>query len=167
MFSGDWAMFVNNRMVLSGIQNLNHHTPTALRRRWEEYKQEFDLSEDMTATVYQFGFTEDSDEMVGFAYRSSNAFESEPRQYGYGIKPDCSIPQDGSLVENLPAMMNEQRLIQNTKPEHERLYIGGQAIGMHLTRDGCNIFQLFEFDDYEDHLEQIMSNHVKKNDIVP
>lgn len=161
MFSGDWAMYVNNRMVLSGIQNLDYHTPTLLRRRWVEYKHEFDLPEDMTTTIYQFGLSEDSNEMLGYAYRSTNDFVSEPRKYGYGIKPECTVPEDGSLVENLPGMMNEQRRIQASKPESERLYIGGHAIGMHLTRDGCNTFRVFEFNDYEDHLAQVISNHAK------
>ncbi|MCP4165919.1 MAG: hypothetical protein GY759_08500 [Chloroflexi bacterium] len=35
-FSGDWAMMANNRMVLSGICNLDFHTPQILRDRWSK-----------------------------------------------------------------------------------------------------------------------------------
>lgn len=157
-FSGDWAMFVNNHMVLAGIQNLDYHTPLGLRSRWADYKRLYEPPDGLTTTVYHFGFAEDSDLMLGYAYRSTNSFASEPRNYGYGIKPECT-PVEGDLLAGLRPMMQEQRSIQASKPEHQRLYIGGQAIGMHLTRERCNIFKAFDFDDYQDHLEQIFDNH--------
>src|SRR5262249_44062453 len=33
-FSGEWAMRANNRMVIRGIENLDHHTPAALQSFW-------------------------------------------------------------------------------------------------------------------------------------
>lgn len=158
-YSGDWAMYVNNWMVLSGIENLDYHTPRILRTRWEEHKREFDFSEAMTTTVYHFGFSEESDQMLGYAYRATSDFESEPIPYGCGRKPECTLPEDGNLVEKLQEMMDEQRFIQSRRPENKRLYIGGHAIGMHLNCDGCNIFRVFEFDDYQEHLDEIVLNH--------
>lgn len=60
MFSGDWRMQVNNRMVLAGIENLDFHTPFALRQRWTEYQSGFDQSSGVTTTIYHFGFSEDT-----------------------------------------------------------------------------------------------------------
>ena len=36
MFSGDWAMSVNNRMIVRDILNLDYHTPDQLRTCWNE-----------------------------------------------------------------------------------------------------------------------------------
>jgi len=159
MFSGDWAMSANNRMVLSGIKNLNEHTPGALRSRWQQYRTEFKLPPSMTTTVYHFGFGEDDDEVCAYAYRSTNDFQSERLAYGYGLKPECSLPTEGSLVEALPSMMAEQRQTQAAKPAEERLYIGGECIAMHLTKHGCHTFPAFRFPDYAADLAAIFRNH--------
>lgn len=157
-FSGDWAMFVNT-MVLSGIRNLDYHTPSALCERWQRYQAEYSLPGSLTTTVYHFGFAEDDASVRAFAYRSTANFESEPIAHGFGLKPECTLPTDGSLVEALPRMMVEQRKNELMKPAAERLYIGGECIGMHLTSAGCTIASVFRFDDYLQHVQEIFSNH--------
>lgn len=159
MFSGDWAMMVNNRMVLGGIKNLNEHTPGALRSRWRDCQKEFNLPPEMTTTVYHFGFAEDDGVVCAFAYRSTNNFQSERLGYGYGLKPECTLPTEGSLVEALPSMMNEQREKEAKKPPAERLYIGGECVAMHLTKAGCQTLHVHQFSDYHSNLEKIFHNH--------
>jgi hypothetical protein len=159
MFSGDWAMTVNNRMVLRGIQNLDYHTPAALRELWQRYKSEYPLPEEITTTVYHFGLSEDDQSLHAYAYRSTNNFSSERLCYGFGLKPACTLPDDGSLVENLPLMMAEQRNSELKKPQGERLYIGGECIALHLTKNGCNAFRVFQFEDYPQNLREIFCNH--------
>lgn len=159
MFSGDWAMEVNNRMVLSGIQNLNYHSPEALRKRWENYESEYSLPEGMTTTVYHFGLSEEDQSVLGYAYRSINNFDSERLSYGFGLKPECKLPEQGSLIEHLPSMMKEQRLHQQERPLTERLYIGGECVATHLTKAGCDIFSVFQFEDYTQQLRAIFDNH--------
>jgi hypothetical protein len=159
MFSGDWAMAVNNRMVVAGIKNLDHHTPQALRERWRKYILEYELSAKMTTTVYHFGFGEDDQVVCAYAYRSTSEFQTEKLGYGFGLKPECSLPLEGSLLNALPAMMNEQRQNQLARPEHERLHIGGECIAMHLTKDTCQTFRVFQFDDYPLQLQAAFRNH--------
>ena len=159
MFSGDWAMFVNNQMVLAGIRNLDRQTPNALRFRWQQYQAEYSLRASLTTTVYHFGFSEEDESVRAFAYRSTNNFESEVIAHGFGLKPTCTPPTEGILVEALPAMMFEQRANERAKPADERLYIGGECIGIHLTKTGCNISRVFQFNDHPQHLQAIFRNH--------
>lgn len=160
IFSGDWAMEVNNKMVLSGILNLDFHTPSALREKWKQFQNDYNLPNSMTTTVYHFGISEEDNSIAAFAYRSANNFISEPLPRGFGLKPECSIPEGNNFIELIPQMMEEQRALQIKANPSERIYIGGEAIGMHLTKNGgCNIFPIFKFSDYENHLMEIITNH--------
>jgi len=156
-FSGDWYMQVNNRMVVKGIENLDYHAPQGLQKLWIKYKTEFSMPDSTTTTVYQFGFSEESGEIKSYVYRSTNNFSSERLEYGIGVKPECNIPK-GNLIELIPQMMAEQRIIQASSPVDQRLYIGGEIIGLHLTKNGCNIFKIAEFDDYKKNETEIFIN---------
>lgn len=158
-FANKWLYDATNRMVIKGIRNLDYHTPEALRKLWQEYKVEFSLPKDFTTTVYQFGVCEESGEIVSFAYRSTNNFESEQLQYGTAVKPECSIPE-GNLLELLPQIMQEQRVIQSNKPKSERVYIGGEIFAYYLTSEGCNCINIGPFDDFEDQEQQIFNNFI-------
>lgn len=147
-FSVEWAMRTNNRMVLRGIENLDFHSPKGLRDLWAGYKVEYSLPEDATTTVYHFGLSEESGEIVSFAYRSTADFESERLPFGTGVKPECGVPE-GNLLEHLPSMLQEQRALQAVRPIEERIFIGGEAIGIHLTKEGCTFTRLFEFPDFK------------------
>lgn len=157
-FSNEWALHVNNRMVLGGILNLDYHTERYLSELWEKYKLEYKLPDDFSTTVYHFGFSEESGEIVGFAYRSANNFTSEQLQHGTGVKPECSV-LDGNLFETIPLMMQEQREIQESLPKNERVYIGGEIFAIHLTSNGCSTQKLGEFPDYKDNLKSIFENY--------
>ncbi|KAF0122326.1 MAG: hypothetical protein FD139_1091 [Methylocystaceae bacterium] len=159
MFSGDWAMQANNRMVLGGILNLDYHASAILRERWIRYRSEFSLPDDLTTTIYHFGLSEDDSSVCAFAYRSTNDFVSERLPYGFGLKPVCNLPEQGTLIENLPIMMEEQRKQEAGKSKSERLYIGGECIALHLTKEGCRTFSVFKFEDYLDDLQAIFLSH--------
>jgi hypothetical protein len=148
-FSVDWFLRANSRMLLRGIENLDFHAPAALRDLWSSYIIEYSLTSGSTTTVYHFGFSEDSGEIAAFAYRSTNNFVSERLAYGTGVKPECSVPE-GNLYEHLQTMMLEQRSIQAGIPASERIYIGGEAMAIHLTAEACTYSTLFAFPDFHD-----------------
>jgi hypothetical protein len=157
-FSNEWAMYVTNRMVVKGLHNLDYHTPNNLRELWEEYKNRQSLPEGFTTTLYQFGFSEETDEVVSFAYRSTNNFVSEPLGYGTAVKPKCTV-QEGDLLKLIPEMMQEQREIQSKETPENRIYIGGEIYAQHLTKNGCNIFKLGEFPDFKEQEVEVFSNY--------
>jgi hypothetical protein len=154
-FADDWATQVNGRMRTSGIDNLNTHTPARLQANWLRCTADSAMPACATTTVYHFGESEFTGQIHAYAYRSERAFTSERLPYGIGVKPKCSVPQ-AELLKNIPAMMQEQRAIQESRPEADRLHIGGEAIGIFLTPDTCNIFSIFRFSDYQKILREIL-----------
>jgi cytosine/adenosine deaminase-related metal-dependent hydrolase len=156
-FANDWANEVNNRLIVGGLRNLDHHTPDSLRKRWAEATSSPDFPSGLTTTVYQIGIGEDDEDICAFAYRSTNDFASEPLGHGTRAKPDCTFPKSGNFVKDVQAMMLEQRAIQSALPHGQRLYIGGECIIMHLTKDTFTATSVFRFEDYEEQLDQIFS----------
>lgn len=153
-FSNEWALNVINNFVVQGIQNLDFHTPKALSELWDKQN----ISENLTTTVYHFGFSEENDDAIGFAYRSENNFISEKIGYGgTGVKPNCEIIE-GNLFETIPLMMFEQRKNQESLPNNERVYIGGEIYSIHLTKKTCVTEKLSEFFDYKKSLIHILNN---------
>lgn len=163
-FSNEWAMFVNCRVIVNGINNLDYHAPEILRNLWDKYKVDYSLPEEATTTVYTFGFCQESGRGIGFAYRSTNDFDSESLQYGLAAKPECTLPTgELNLTELVPRMMLEQRHIQESLPENRRLYIGGRVNALHLTPNGCSAFQIYEFSDFQDQEQIVFSHHQENN----
>ncbi len=156
-FANDWANEVNNRLIVGGIRNLDYHTPRSLRTRWEATTSSSDFPSGLTTTVYQIGIGEDDDEICAFAYRSANDFASEQLGHGTRAKPECTFLDSGNLLVDIRAMMLEQRAIQSAKPHGERLYIGGECLVMHLTKDTFTAVSAFRFEDYEEQLGSIFS----------
>ncbi len=156
-FSHEWAMYVNNRMVVRGIHNLDYHTPKMLLELWNQYREKTSITESFTTTVYQFGISEETQQVVSFAYRSTNNFMSEELQYGVAVKPECRIPNPDVLIDSIPSMMQEQRDRQSRLPKDKRVYIGGEIYALHLTISGCTSFKLFEFPDFSDQMAQMFT----------
>jgi len=149
-FATEWALKINDKLIVNGLNNLDYHTPNCLRELWTKFKSELQFGESITTTVYQFGFSQIDGNIAAFAYRSTNNFESEELTYGMRAKPECAFPEDGfSVIDAIPRMMRNQREIQDEGPKDERLYIGGEIQVLYLTRDGCKSFKLGEFDDIE------------------
>lgn len=159
MFSGDWAMEVNNRMILQGIMNLDYHAPGALRARWAKYQEEFALPASQTTTVYHFGLSEDDQSVVAFAYRSTSGFESERLPQGFGIKPECTLPEGNNMIEIIPRMMHLQRESQSSVAPSERIYIGGEVVVMHLTSSSFSVFHPHSFPERTQDLKRIFQRH--------
>lgn len=159
-FSNEWARRVERSGVVTGIENLDHHTPERLRQMWQQCQEEHELPSDVTTTVYQFGLSEVDGSPCGYAYRSAEEFVSNELQFGWYFKPACDIPSDeDDLSGIIEAMMREQRASQMKLPEHEQVFIGGECIAMHLTAKGCAIYSVFRFEDYAETLHEILTNY--------
>jgi hypothetical protein len=155
-FSGAWVIEANNRMVVRGVENLNFHAPNTLREMWDDQRTRHSLDELWTTTVYHFGLSEESGKVMGFAYRSTNNFTSEPIPFGLYAKPECTSPPEGvNLFDHFQSMMNDQRATQAAKPAGARVFIGGEAVAIHLTSKECTFRSLFEFPDSKSDREQI------------
>jgi len=146
-FLGKWFVRVNDRMLLRGLEHLNHHAPAILPNIWTEFQREFSIK-DVSTTVYHFGFSEVTGRIRSYAYRSTDGFRSEEIAYGLGRKPECDVPDNYQLPDDIKKMMDDQRAIQASKPKEERLYIGGEIVVHYLSKGGFNTYTLHRFDDY-------------------
>jgi len=156
-FLDRWLCHLNSRIIVPGIEALAVHAPAALRTLWSPYCAEYKIPEGRTTTVYHFGFSETSDTIKSYALRSENAFVSEERPYGIGVKPECTVPENYNLPDAFRPMMDEQRSIQRQRPAEDRIYIGGEIIVHHLVKAGCSTFSIGPFEDFVDDVKAIYS----------
>ena len=63
------------------------------------------------------------------------------------------------MLELIPSMMNLQREMQSTAPAAERVYIGGEAVVMHLTPSSFAIHHPYSFPERTEHMQEIFSRH--------
>ncbi len=157
-FLGTWLIQVNDRMVVRDIDHLDYHTPRVLASLWHGYKEECSITDDVTTTVYHFGFSQMDGLIHSYAYRSTNGFSSEPLGYGTGVKPKCEVPEPFQLPDDIPKMMRQQREIQAACSKEERIYIGGEIQIFHLTEYGFNAYTLERFDDFDSDERAIYQN---------
>jgi hypothetical protein len=157
-FLGRWFITVNDRMIVKDIDNLDYHAPRSLSLLWRSYVDEFAVPDNLTTTVYHFGFSVETGAIHSYAYRSANNFVSERLPYGLGVKPECQSPEDYELPAGLKDLMEQQRVTQQSRAKEERIYIGGKIIVHHLTQLGCQVYVLDQFADYATHERAIYEN---------
>jgi hypothetical protein len=160
-FCGKWFIQVNDRMILRGIDNLDFHTPRNLSDLWVSHKHELSIPNDLTTTIYHFGFSEEDRLIHAYAYRSLFDFKSERLEYGIGVKPECGVPTNYNLPEDIKKMMRAQRHIQSQAPPEQRVYIGGEIQIHHLTKNGFNVYTLDKFEDFDADERAIYENYNK------
>jgi len=148
-FLGKWFIELNDRMLVRGIDNLDYHAPGILRTLWLDFKTGNSLPESVTTTVYHFGFSEEDGLIHSYAYRSASNFDSELLTYGMGIKPDCISFEGLESSRDIRKIMDEQRLLQQSRPQNERVYIGGEIQIHLLTKSGYCVYVLDQFEDFE------------------
>jgi hypothetical protein len=158
-FAGQWFIQVNDYMIVKGIDDLNSHAPKMLSSFWDLYKADYPLPADEAVTVYHIGFSEETDLIHSYTYRSTNGFISEPREYGLLYKPECAIPENYVFPQDIKGLMEQQRKIEKTKPATERICIGGEIYACQISREGIAIYPLGRFDDYDSDLDAILKNH--------
>jgi hypothetical protein len=145
---GRWLIQINDWLPVKGIDDLNNQAPGYLAHIWTGLKEELSIKDGAT-TVYHFGFSEQTDVIHLFAYRSVHAFQSEALSYGVGTKPQSVVPEDANYPEVFRTIMDNQRAAENSKPKEQRVYIGGEIQIHHLSRVGCAIYTLDRFEDYD------------------
>ena len=96
-----------------------------------------------------------------FAYRSTSDFKSEYLPYGIGVKPACPVPKPFRFPQDIRTMMDEQRATEASGPQARRVCIGGEIYIYHLSRDGCHIYTLDRFENYNSDEIAIYENLAK------
>jgi hypothetical protein len=160
-FCDKWFLQINDKMIVKGIVNLDHHTPRNLTLLWSSHKEEFSIPDDVTTTVFHFGFSEEDQKICSYMY--STAYDFEPKMITYGLsgKPEFNCPEPYELPKDFKTIMESQRKLQLSETKKNRVYIGGEIQVIHLTKDGFSSYPLCKFDDYDSDESAIYSNYGK------
>jgi hypothetical protein len=165
-FVGRWFVRINDGFVVRGIDHLDYHAPRNLTSMWQRHKKEFSISDSMTVTVYHLGFSEQDGLIHSFAYRSTNDFNSERLEpYGLRVKPECPVPDNYRLPDDIRTMMEAQRTVQASLPTEKRVYIGGEITIHHLSNNGFHAYTLDRFEDYGSDKNIIYDNYRAAKDL--
>jgi hypothetical protein len=154
-FANQWAMRANNSL-LAGIENLDYHTPGELRSLWAQHLDRAEPAvASLTTTVYQFGVSEITAAVVGFAYRSTADFESERLPSpAVGLKPPDGVTDGMRTGESFGDLVLRMRAHQDSRPPEERAYIGGELLLCTLTKDGrMEARPVHRFDDADEAMD--------------
>jgi hypothetical protein len=146
----DWYSFIQKHVVAKDLLCLNKITPKKLQELYQSYNNHHDS----TATIYQFGYCVDKKKHIGFAYRSSNGFESEELIPSIGIKPSDGI----DITKDIPEpeenfkdyairMAIEQKARDDAKNVNEQLGIGGKLFSCILKENEIRMAEIYEFPD--------------------
>jgi hypothetical protein len=162
MVQNFWLV-TNNGMVVSDIDHLDRFATETLQGLWDDLDE--NAPRGVTATIYTFGWSLKRECFIGFAYRSTNGFASQPLAYGLALKPAPSsgeFPKIDSLSD-LANYMIAQKEDDRSMPRMERVGIGGEIILTQLFRDqsGYVSFQqipILRFDDFEDDWKMILAS---------
>ena len=150
-FIANWVAYVQTNVVAKDIQQLSLYTPNPLRDLW----QKFQFTEQQTSTIYCFGYSKTDLRFKGYAFRSTNGFNSEELQYSIGIKP----PVPNMEIEEIPAdiirIMCYQKDQDDRLPLRRRIGIGGEIHFAVATPSQIKMLVLYRFDDYEDCYRQM------------
>lgn len=153
-----WSLRVLGGMVAFDLPDLDQFATDSLRDVWSELPEE--ERQAGTSTIYHFGYDSASDEFLGYAYRSTNDFESEQLMHGVATKPPYAgdLPM-GGFPDDFVEVCRTQRIEQQSVALGERVHIGGQLAAYMMLRNhregkapsvAITIETAFEFEDYED-----------------
>lgn len=143
-FALDWLASLL-RFVAKDMVHLDEFVTPVLQRLWRNYES----SVDCTATAYHFGYSREEQRYVGFAYRSTNSFESERLGYGWRTKPgipDLKI----EILSDISNAVRMQRAAQAQEPFEKRIFIGGEIQLAILERQTITISTMDRFEDYNE-----------------
>jgi hypothetical protein len=147
-FALEWFTKINGSMIAIDIPHLDEFTTDQLRILATKHH----INQDLTVTIYQFGYSEVEQCFKGYAYRSTNNFTSESLPYNaIGIKPGVPFDFSGNLrvPDDFVKLMKDQRRAEESKPIHQRVYIGGEMHVVHMTPSGTTISLGHRFPDYD------------------
>ena len=154
----DWSRFLLGEMLAVDVTHLDEFAPDALRSiHTGRPTAERDT---ITSTIYHLGFDERADQFVGFAYRSTADFASEPLDYGVRTKPGYTgnLPMT-QFPDDFVEVCRAQRVEQDLLAEEERVFIGGHLVAYMMQRESAvgrppivttTVTRPFEFEDFNE-----------------
>jgi hypothetical protein len=138
-----WSRHLLGGLLSVDIAHADEFVPGILRGLRNTMPEEFEG--ERTATIYHFGYDEADRRFVGFAYRSTDDFESEPLAYGVGTKPAFVIEMQGNLgwPDDFIDICEAQKLADEATPPGARVGVGGYLVSYEM-----NVERMAEGEDF-------------------
>jgi len=143
-------------LVVRDIDHVDRYTPeglSILAKQCENLNKK-------TSTVYHFGFAENRNRYVAYAYRSSNEWQSEEIQYGFGVKPqiDVQFLDIIQLPDTFIDIMKRQRDEDLKLELSKRVGVGGDIHFVQMKDGNINVSVCHRFESYEEDYERMCEN---------
>jgi hypothetical protein len=128
----EWVAIINLDLLARDVMELDQTTPSRLRALFGRYAAQQADEREITTTLYHFGLDHEAQRFAGFAYRSSDHFDSERLEPGFGFKPAPEWPLDASRIRKLPddfiTLAKRQKAQDDATELAKRVGVGGQLI---------------------------------------
>jgi hypothetical protein len=151
----EWWRQVLGGMLATDLSHLDEFAPDSLRTIWADPAVPKLTA---TSTIYHLGFDDREDRFVGYAYRSTDDFRSEPLEYGTRMKPAFEgAGQIATFPDDFVEVCRQQRAYQDGIPPEDRVFVGGHVVAYMQQvqrREGVppsvitTITRPFEFEDF-------------------
>jgi len=143
----DWLEKSRSGVIAQDIDHLDQYTPSILKQISINYPE---LNE-ITSTIYHFGFSEEKNRFLGYAYRSTENWKSEELLDGIRVKPatEYTFGENVQLPNDFIELMKKQRKEDLELPLKERIGIGGDIHYVVMNHLGVNISRCHRFNTYD------------------
>ncbi|EMB2825407.1 hypothetical protein R6U49_00745 [Pseudomonas aeruginosa] len=139
-----WVGLMNDQHVALDIDAVDPHVTEVLQQVWGEMQSQLSTPLNQTATIYHFGWSDNSREIHAYAYRSEENFRSEKLSYGLGVKPPLPSYEGLDLTvlpRKVEEVMRRQIAQEMAKPKDIAVQIGGWVQVAHLTKEGIVLYR--------------------------
>lgn len=146
-----WFHFVNGSMIVQDIEHLNTFAPEALRRVAAQCE-----GTDLTpTTLYHFGYAASEKRYIGYAYLSTNHWESEQLSDALSFKSVAHVAPtyDMQFTKFLIDIVSKQRRQDLLLPLPERVGIGGDIQFVRMENGTVTVSTVHRFESYESDYE--------------
>lgn len=150
----NWYLYIQSSIIAKDIVHLDTYASEALRKLADH----FELTDECTATIYHFGWSEQHKRYVGFVYRSVRNFESETLPYGVGTKPPTEIDTFDKLPEDFVKIIEKQKIADEAEPINKKIGIGGDVHFLVMTPGNFNLSKCHRFNDHEECYNKMLKN---------
>jgi len=159
----NWVDFVQKSMVFKNVLDLNRHVQDHLKN----VSDELNIPINKSSTIYHFGIDKINNEMVGFAYRSKNSYESEKLIYSLGIKPNyedvaqqaMDIIVEKGIILGIVSIITQLKKIDENLELEQQVGIGGEIHLVTLDKNGKYYVEtIHQFSDYEQRFSEMLDN---------
>jgi hypothetical protein len=151
----EWFALVRSSVVATDIEHLNQYATDAISKIASNQEQN-----EISATVYHFGYSKNKKRFIGYAYRSTNNWVPEELKEGIGIKPAIkyNFEDDFQLPSSFVKLIIRQRELDLELPLEERIGIGGDIHFVVMNYNAINISICYRFPSYDDDFQEMCLN---------